>query len=93
METNETTNAAPSSIETEVAAIRAKRRRGFNWLWLLAPLMLVIGFVAGFIVRPIFLPPTASGKPDAIDLLIAQTKHFKGNANAPITILEFSDFQ
>ncbi len=28
-----------------------------------------------------------------MDALISQTKHFKGDPNAPVTILEFSDFQ
>jgi flagellar basal body-associated protein FliL len=28
-----------------------------------------------------------------MDLIIAQTNHFQGEANAPVTILEFSDFQ
>ncbi len=93
METNET-NAAPASIETEVAAIRAKRRRKFNPWWIIAPVLLVVGVAIGYFGRPLLNPgQTASGKPDVIDLLISQTKHFKGNANAPITMLEFSDFQ
>jgi len=44
------------------------------------------------------LPETPPQDPEArrkalMDALIAQTKHFKGDPNAPVTILEFSDFQ
>jgi hypothetical protein len=28
-----------------------------------------------------------------MDFLVPQVKHFKGDANAPITLIEFSDFQ
>ena len=35
----------------------------------------------------------ASGAPTLMDTLIAQTRHFKGDPNAPVTIIEFSDFQ
>ena len=28
-----------------------------------------------------------------VDTLVAKTRHFKGNPNSPVTILEFSDFQ
>lgn len=36
---------------------------------------------------------TATGRQAVIDRLISQTRHFKGDPNAPITILDFSDFQ
>lgn len=32
-------------------------------------------------------------KQTLMDTLIAQTRHFKGDPNAPVTIIEFSDFQ
>ena len=39
-------------------------------------------------------PPVSSSDREALmDTLISQTRHFKGNSNAPITIIEFSDFQ
>jgi len=39
-------------------------------------------------------PPVSSSEGEALmDTLISQTRHFKGNSDAPITIIEFSDFQ
>ncbi|MSP14740.1 MAG: hypothetical protein EXR62_17500 [Chloroflexi bacterium] len=35
----------------------------------------------------------ATARRAVIDKLIAQTRHFKGDPNAPVTILDFSDFQ
>jgi len=35
--------------------------------------------------------PTASKQ--LMDYLVTQVKHFQGDANAPVTIVEFSDFQ
>jgi hypothetical protein len=34
-----------------------------------------------------------SSGPSLMDGVIAQTRHFKGDPNAPITIIEFGDFQ
>jgi protein-disulfide isomerase len=44
------------------------------------------------------LPPSnsSSGQPSAMtlmDAVVAQTRHFKGNPDAPVTIIEFADFQ
>lgn len=94
MENNETPGALSLEAESQVASIRAKRRRGFNWIWVIAPLMLIVGIGIGYFGRPLLSPtPAASGNPPVIDLIVAQTRHFKGNANAPIMMLEFSDFQ
>jgi xanthosine utilization system XapX-like protein len=35
--------------------------------------------------------PTASKQ--LMDYLVTQVKHFQGDANAPVTLIEFSDFQ
>jgi hypothetical protein len=38
-------------------------------------------------------PASAPSAAALMDTVVAQTRHFKGDANAPITIIEFSDFQ
>ena len=35
----------------------------------------------------------ASVNKEVMTMLIGATRHFKGDANAPVTIIEFSDFQ
>ncbi|MEJ2557648.1 MAG: hypothetical protein P8186_15760 [Anaerolineae bacterium] len=39
--------------------------------------------------------PSASNPSSAtlMDSIVAQTRHFEGNPNAPVTIIEFGDFQ
>ena len=36
---------------------------------------------------------TNAGQPGLKDYVVAQTTHFMGDANAPVTVIEFSDFQ
>lgn len=37
--------------------------------------------------------PDSATRQEMMDFLIAQTRHFKGDAEAPVTIIEFGDFQ
>ena len=75
-------------------------------------LMLILGLLAGYYVRPLILNQAQSeasvnsGLPVAIptadnsaaqqklmETILAKTRHFKGDPNAPVTIIEFADFQ
>jgi hypothetical protein len=40
-------------------------------------------------------PPPASGEPTPtlMEFLISNTRHFKGDQDAPVTMIEFSDYQ
>ena len=93
-------DVSPSSAEPALPLTRPRRFRARNFLpWLFSLLMLVIGVFIGYLGRPFITPEssgtsvTADGRPALLDLLISQTRHFKGKANAPVTVLEFSDFQ
>jgi hypothetical protein len=37
--------------------------------------------------------PSAADTEELMKYLVGQTKHFRGDANAPVTLIEFSDFQ
>ena len=37
--------------------------------------------------------PLPRARDELMPYLISQTRHFKGNSNAPITLIEFADFQ
>lgn len=71
--------------------------------------MLVIGLLGGYFVRP-FLAPASSAasvstqtvasaqsssasQAELMQNVIEQTRHFKGDPDAPVTIIEFGDFQ
>ena len=69
---------------------------------------LAVGMLAGFFGRPlvtprplndsaVVTPGEAPGQPalpaGVLAAVIAQTRHFKGDAQSPVTIVEFGDFQ
>ena len=84
-----------------------------SWTTPIAALvMLIVGLVGGFILRPVVMPerqlitevvnpsqPTAvvaAATPDTGEIMTVvtqQTKHFTGSEAAPVTIIEFSDYQ
>ena len=41
---------------------------------------------------PMLITPTPDRSAEISDLIIANTRHFIGDPNAPVTIIEFSDF-
>ncbi len=95
------------AVEAEVVTEAVERpaetepeRGESRWTRLAVPLivgviMFVLGLGAGYFGRPIVSPqPTPStGKQTIQTMLVSWTRHFKGNPNAPVTMLEFSDFQ
>ena len=75
-------------------------------------LMLVLGLLVGYYVRPLILNqaqseasvnssapvvlPTednSAAQQKLMETIVAQTRHFRGDPNAPLTIIEFADFQ
>ena len=69
--------------------------------------MLVIGLLGGYFGRPLvsgtkeqitvpqsIAPPQAgAANEEVMAYLVSQTRHFKGDVDAPVTMIEFGDFQ
>lgn len=104
---NELISEENSKIEKPALSVRIR-----SWSTpIFGFLMLVVGLVAGYLIRPMISPlltpkdsaPAVSadanpadanaGQPGIKDFVSAQTRHFLGDPNAPVTIIEFSDFQ
>ena len=76
--------------------------------WRMLVVGLAVGVLAGFFGRPLVTPrplndpaAVAAGEapgqavepPGVMAAVITQTRHFKGDAQAPVTLIEFGDFQ
>lgn len=97
----------PRIEQSEPELEEAEPARSRRWIGLIPTaifgvLMFVLGGVGGFVGRPYLLVPTPTltapeqqqAKMQALlEMLISKTRHFKGSANAPVTLLEFGDFQ
>ena len=67
--------------------------------------MLMAGLLIGYFGRPVVAAvpeapevsvnpnPQPRSQEELVAYLVTQTRHFKGSADAPVTIIEFSDFQ
>ncbi|RME08442.1 MAG: hypothetical protein D6803_01210 [Anaerolineae bacterium] len=76
---------------------------------IVAVLMLILGFAAGYYGGPLIRErnaPPATAEPAAqvptdnqaqrealMETVVSMTRHFRGDPEAPVTIIEFSDFQ
>ncbi|MBI5035318.1 MAG: J domain-containing protein [Chloroflexi bacterium] len=80
----------PTSLESTLS--KSKRNRSVLTGILVNLLMLAFGVIIGFVGRPIVMPPP-DPQSAALQKVIAATRHFRGEANAPVTIIEFADFQ
>ena len=82
---------APTASPSRAA--RSKRSRG-SPTWVANLIMLVLGIIIGGVGHWLIAPTqTTDSQGSFFDSVVAKTRHFKGNANAPVTIVEFSDFQ
>lgn len=48
---------------------------------------------AGIDNQPAAQAPTAASQQELMETIVAQTRHFRGDPNAPVTMIEFGDFQ
>ena len=74
---------------------RSARKKGLS-PWIVNAIVLIVGIIIGYASYPLIAPapPPATDKTQSsMDELISKVRHFKGNPNATITLLEFSDYQ
>jgi len=74
---------------------------------LVGVVMLIVGLLGGYYGRPlvngtkeqaavpesIAPPQTGAGNEELMSYLVSQARHFRGNPGAPVTLIEFGDFQ
>jgi ABC-type xylose transport system permease subunit len=91
MENQGTTGMEKSSTLTTPKP-RSKRSRGAP-VWVANLIMLALGIIIGFMGHWLIASGATPSGTSGFDGIVSKTRHFRGNANAPVTIIEFSDFQ
>jgi len=84
---NQLTTGTEKSSGASARRPRSKRSQGTP-LWVANVIMLVLGIIIGgvghWLLASAFTTASSSS---------GSARHFKGNPNAPVTIIEFGDFQ
>ena len=109
---------APLEVQEEPAPLEAQKPPVItiaiqSWATpIVGLLMLVLGLLVGYYVRPLILNQTQSdasvnsalpvviptadnsaAEQKLMETVLPKVRHFKGDPNAPVTIIEFADFQ
>ncbi len=88
---NQDVKGAEKSSKPAMPKSRSKRSQGAP-TWVANLIMLVLGVIIGFVGHWLIAPGGSSGN-SMFDTVVSKTRHLRGNSNAPVTLIEFSDFQ
>jgi hypothetical protein len=92
MENQDTTGVERAS-NLSTPKPRSKRSHGAP-PWVANLIMLALGIIIGFVGHWLIAPGGTSGTSASMfDTVVSKTRHFRGNSNAPVTLIEISDFQ
>ena len=106
LQDQETLENAPSEVQDSV---ESPQKRSFPIIIVgiaMLAIGLVLGYIGRGAFGPeataakatsaavaVAIQTRAAANKEVMTMLIGETRHFKGDANAPVTIIEFSDFQ
>lgn len=102
-------NLDEAPVETEKIVVESRLKRNWPIILVGVAMLLVglaAGYVGRGVIGPeavaakataqavaVAVQTRAAANKEAMNMLIGATRHFRGDANAPVTIIEFSDFQ
>ena len=89
---NQDTAGVERSSNLSTTKPRSKRSHGAP-PWVANLIMLVLGIIIGFMGHWLIASAATPSGASGFDGIVSKTRHFRGNSNAPVTLIEFSDFQ